>query len=422
MRGRIKTILAIALFFIFLIATGIGLYVIFFRQMTALPPSSGGSSTTTEGQGTLQGAGDYTGGTSVGGTGQGGSLPDSGSQTGGTGDQTFTPTAPGTTRTPQTVVLSQDITQALSPSPDGKSVRYYNPDDGKFYTVDTNGVIQAMSDKSFVNVDGVTWGNQSDQAIMSFPDGSNILYDFTAEKQSTLPKHWEDFTFSSDDGTIVTKSIGTSSDSRFLVLANPDGSEAVAIEPLGNNAGKTYPAWTGNGQIVAYAETGSAQGINAQEIILVGQNHENYQSLQVEGRGFEPLWSPSGNTVLYSVWTIENDYRPVLWVSGGAPGNMNENRRNLGVQTWAHKCTWYGETTVYCAVPEDMPTGAGLQPSLYTTLIDRIVKIDLASGNITGVGKPDGNLSIRNPSVTDDGKYLLFSDTLTGRLYSYRLY
>jgi len=279
-----------------------------------------------------------------------------------------------------------------------------------------------LSDQAFPSVQAVTWGNASDQAILEFPDGSNVYYNFASNKQVTIPKHWEDFSFAPDDRSVVSKSIGVSPGSRYLIISNPDGTGAQGIEPLGENGNKTFPTWTPNNQIIAYATVGEPKGFDRQEIILVGQNHENFRGLQVEGRGFLPLWSPDGQTVLYSVWSSGSDYRPELWMSGGDPDTVNENRVKLDVMTWADKCVWSKDSsTIYCAVPDNLATGAGLQRELFTNIPDRFIRIDVRTRAKTQIGKPEGELSAINIVLTDAEDRLLFSDAATGRLYSFEL-
>ncbi len=409
MSERLKRILFVASIAVFTIAIGIGVYYVFFRpEITpeeAIPEEGVPGAFPESGEaGERPGVGEL--------------LP---------GELEAAPGVPGAVapgvaaREPQTVLLRDGITQETSPSADGMGARYYNPEDSKFYRINTDGLSTALSDREFPNVEDVSWGKASDQAILEFPDGSKIHYDFDTEKQTTLPKHWNDFDFSTDDGNVVAKSEAIAPESRFLIISNPDGKSPRAIESLGENERKTFPAWTPNEQIVAYATVGESRGFDRQEIILIGKNRENFQGLLVEGRGFQPLWSPSGQLIVYSVWNLRTDYRPELWISGGAPGNMNENRRQLNIQTWANKCAWHTDKVIYCAVPEELPVGAGMQPELYADITDRITKIDLETGVVSDLGKPEGELSVRDPVVTDDGQFFIFTDTTTGLMYKFRL-
>jgi len=411
MSEGLKRTLFIVGFTVLVVAIGVVMYLVFYRGMIPSAPTEQTPGTTATGGGELPASGAAGTRTPVE-TGAEGELPSAGALTGG---------ITGTVPPPQTSLLVESVSQGIAPATDGSGARFYNPVDGKFYRALPDGRVILMSDVSFPNVESVSWGNASDQAILSFPDGSKIHYDFQTQTQATLPKHWSDFNFSTDDANIIAKSEPISPESRYLVIADPDGKNSRAIQALGENGDKVHAAWTGNNQIVAYSETGEALGYDRQQIILIGKNNENFRGLVVEGRGFEPLWSPSGQKILYSAWTVENGYKPELWVSGGAPSNLNADRVKLDIQTWASKCAWADETTLYCGVPENMPRGAGLQPNLFTSLQDRIVRIDLATGRKTDLGKPNGNPSIKSPVVTQDQSALIYADATTGKLYSFRI-
>lgn len=318
---------------------------------------------------------------------------------------------------PRTQIVSEAITRALSPATTSdSSVRFYNPTDGLFYRITSDGLQIPLSDKPFYDVQGVSWGKASDKAILTFPDGSHISYDFATGRQATLPKYWEEFDFSPNDSQIVSKSVGNNEDNRFLVIADSDGSNARALEELGQNQDKVHVSWSPNNQTVAYAFTGEPLGFDRQNVVLVGQHHENFKNLVVEGRGFIPNWSPSGQNILYSVYSGDVGFRPMLWVSGGSGDQINANRRNLGLQTWADKCAWHSEQFVYCAVPTNLGDGAGLQRELFTDTQDVIYKIDLASGSLINLGQPDGNPSVNQLTVSADGRAVFFNDRSSGKL------
>lgn len=409
MSERLKRILIAILFLILVAAIGFGIYYVFFRPTSPVTPTG---ATPQQNEGTLPTSGEAGGRTGT------------GSQTGETGLPT-SQTIEGE-RTPvtesSTVILKESVVQQLAPSIDGNAARYYDPIAGKFYKISADGLITPLNNKVYSNVDTVTWGNSTDQAILTYPDGSKIHVNFETGAQETIPKHWEDFSFSTNDQKIVAKTIATSPESRYLVISDPSGKNTQAIEPLGENANKTHAAWTGNDEIVAYANVGEAVGLDREQIILVGKNHENYKALLVEGRGFEPLWSPTGQWIAYSAWNLSNGYKPELWISGGAPGNLNDNRRKLNIQTWASKCAWDTDKFLYCAVPDEIQEGAGLQPDEYKyTSKDSIIKISLETGTVTNLGQPDGEPSIKNPIVTANGENFMYTDAATGYLYAFRL-
>ncbi len=411
MNDRLKRVLLIVGFLLVVIAIAFGIYWVFFRRPTTPVVTQPGVQT------------------------PGGSFPSAG--TGGPQGATTTPEGPGGLPTqpgqpfipsipegiptaPRTRVLRATPTTNVSMASNGQ-IRGYNPDDGRFYRVTVDGEETPLSNQAFFGVESVNWGNSTDKAVINYPDGSNILYDFATDKQVTLPKHWEDFNFSPDDGQIVAKSVGNNSDNRFLVVANPDGTNARPIETLGDNQDKVHSSWSPNNQSVAYSFTGEKLGLDRQQIILLGQNQENFKGLVVEGRGFVPAWSPSGQNLLYSVYSSANNYLPSLWISGATGDSINANRTNLQINTWADKCTWSGEQALVCGVPTRLGQGAGLQRDAFANVPDEIWKINLQTGEKINLGQPQGGASITNMSVTPDGKSAIFTDSTSGRLIRFDL-
>ncbi len=411
MTDRTKKFIFAVFFITFSIGVGYLLFTLFFQAQTpsAIPAPAPNSSS-----GQLPSAG----------AGSGAKITTTPTVPGIPGAGTIPGTAP--TGLPQAAarvhLLHDGLTQDLSPSPNGNGQRFYNPDDGRFYKVNNNGAVTLMSDKQFYNVSNVDWGNKTDQAIMRFPDGSKIYYNFTSQRQVRLPSHWSGFDFASNDAVVAAKSIGLDPDNRFLFISKPDGTEAKAIEPLGDNADLMTVDWNPSSQIVGYSFTGSPQGGTLQqEVLFIGQNHENFKSIIAPGAGFLPNWSPSGKHILYSVWGPFSNGRPDLWVSESDPAHMGANRRNLQVKTWADKCVWANETELYCGVPQGLPANAGLERSDFTTLPDDVYKIDLQSGISTKISTPDQTHPIQNPVLSNDKTKLIFTDAQSGKLYSYDL-
>jgi hypothetical protein len=78
----------------------------------------------------------------------------------------------------------------------GGTTKLYNSADGKFYKIDANGKLVALDDQVFYNVQNVAWSPKKNESIIEYPDGTNIYYNFDTKKQVTLPKQWQDFSFS----------------------------------------------------------------------------------------------------------------------------------------------------------------------------------------------------------------------------------
>lgn len=311
----------------------------------------------------------------------------------------------GANRPLVTQVVSDDIA-GVRGSKNG--VRYYDAADGKFYRLDNNGNPIPLDDKVFFNVDTVTWSPQKDESILEYPDGSNIYYNFETKKQVTLPKHWEEFSFAPNSDKIAAKSIALSADGSWLISSSPDGQNIKFVEPLGENASKVDVNWSPNQQIIATSRTGDPLGADQEQLLFVGQNHENFKSITIEGRGITSEWSPTGGKLLYSAYSQRSDYKPELWITNASPGNAGSDRKLLNINTWADKCAFQDDRYVYCGIPNDLPTGAGFVPDIANEIPDTIFKIDTQTGQKTEIPM-DTEHVVNNIFLGEDGK-LYFTD------------
>ncbi|MFA4937292.1 MAG: hypothetical protein WC575_03330 [Patescibacteria group bacterium] len=343
---------------------------------------------------------------------------------------------PGTVPTtkPPTIASGGDTsTKAVTKTPVRAPVavagnaRFYNPLDGKFYEVTPDGVQKSLSDDSYVSAKNITWSPNGNNAILEFPDGANIVYDFNQKKQYTLPKEMTEFSFSPTSDQIAGKFLSEENVSdNWLVAINNDGSGLQGIEPMGNNADKVEVAWSPSNQVVALSRTGEPSGLFSQEVLLIGMQGENFKSLQVDGRGFDSQWTPTGDRLLYSIYSDRTDYLPSLWLVEASPDRVGYNKKEIGLATWVDKCTMaVGSQVAYCAVPQNLPTGAGYVRELAQGLPDVIYRVDLVNGNNSIVANPvdDRGKGISTSSLTlsSDGKFLYFIDETTGQLRSLQL-
>lgn len=352
----------------------------------------------------------------------------------GTGQPTLPTTKPGKLPTAETKPITpKTVTPEVKPSfpitskvdasilGSGKdsvgSAKFYNTTDGKFYRLNKDGSVASLSDEVFFNVQNATWSPTKNESIIEYPDGSNIYYNFDTKKQVTLPKHWQDFSFSPLGDKIAGKSMGLATENRWLVTADPQGKSVKLIAPLGNNAGKVTVNWSPNKQIVATSRTGDPQGADKEEVLFVGLQGENFKSIIVEGRGFESQWSGTGKKLLYSVYSGRSDFKPELWIVNAEGDSIGTGRKMLNLNTWSEKCAFADDRFVYCAVPTDMQTGAGFAPGLSDTTNDKIYKIDTETGIKTEL-QTDGYYTIDGMFLGDNNKTLYFTDKNKSGLFN----
>lgn len=403
MSDRLKMIIKVVGFVLLTALIGFFLYLLFFRGAPSVTP-------TDEGGGTTPSAGGLPGSEAGAGTGGGGVAE----------EPTGLPASPVAEGGP-TTTLQLTSSRITSPTiTSGNKIAFYDPRDGKFYTIDSNGNIVALSDATFPQAETVVFADDAAKAAIEFPDGSNIIYDFTTDEQTTLPTHWEDFAFSPDTDEVVSKSLGSDVNSRALTITDSDGTRTQIIAALGEAESKVTPSWSPNNNIVAFSETGQLQsGFGKQEIYLLDTDGEAASSIVVDGSNFSAIWSPSGTAILYSVADTGNDYRAALWYTKATGTDAGSGRRDLGVETWVEKCTFSDESMVYCAVPRTGADSSGMDPRLVKST-DDVYLINVTTGKKTLIGSPVLDLQMFNLSLSDDGSLLYFTDS-AGRLNYMRL-
>lgn len=418
-KSKIKKILMVLGFAIVVVLMAYLIFNTFFKKSPSGQPDPG-AETPNSGIG-LPGSPDGSG--NIGEDGSSGQVPtssDSGVQT-----SPLFPENSGQISTVANGGITQVNSLVTSPttgatlSKNGDSVQFYNKDDGKFYMVNDKGDVIALSNKVFYNVDSVTWAPNKTKAVIEYPDKNKIVYDFSTEKQVTLPKHWEDFEFSSDSQKLVNKSLGTDPDNRWLIMSNSDGSQSKALEYIGTNDKDVIPSWSPNNQTVAMYTRGV--DFNRNEVFFIGQNDENFKSTVVEGWGFDPLWSNDGEKLLYSVYSAKNELKPSLWLVNAKGDNIGSDRTSLQIETWAEKCTFANSNEVYCAVPKTLEKGAGLYPDLALKTSDDLYRIDLSTGQKELIAVPNGAYNVSSIIVSEDQKNIFFTDYSSNQIYKVRL-
>lgn len=371
-------------------AMGFGLYWLFFRS-PSLPPVK--PPVNPPGGGQFPQAGQGGQGTTPTGTGRFPISPDDG-----VGPYVATGTVDG-------------IAGAVTA--DDGSIRYYDALRQQFVFLAADGSITPLSPERFFGVSDVTWAPGNSRAIVAYPDGSKVLYDFGTQQQSTLPRQMSDFSFDPTGTKLASLYLGSSREEQWLVTSNADGSQIQLVEPVGGSVQKFKPSWSPNGQIVGvFAE---AVDGDRQEVIPIGRNGENFRSFIAPGRGFTAEWSPSGERVLYSVFNAASQGRPELYLADGHADTFGSNSTSLGLATSADLCSFSG-TSVYCAALDNPPALLGSYPELAQGEPASLWRVDLASGQRTRVTQLPRGFTPSRVLVSDGGVYV--ADQATGRLYA----
>lgn len=305
----------------------------------------------------------------------------------------------------------------------GNGLIFYNPEDNHFYTVLESGEKILLSNKEFFGVQKVYFANDKNKAIIEYPDGNKILYDFSKNTQLTLSPSITEPSFDTNN-RVAYKRVTEDSDDNWLTVSKIDGSETVLVEPIGDNGDMVQVNWSPTGEVVAlYTE---ARGNSESEVYFIGLKGENFKSLTVAGTNFKGLWSPSGARLLYHVVAGANNYNPLLYIADAEGDTIGAHKYSLGLTTWVDKCVFATETILYCAVPKDLIEGAGLYPEAVDDQIqDLIYRIDLSTGLKELVAEPTdvngANFNISRLFLSAKQDYLYFWNKLDGKIYALHL-
>ncbi|MFA5069847.1 MAG: hypothetical protein WC528_01045 [Patescibacteria group bacterium] len=321
--------------------------------------------------------------------------------------------------------ITDNQTQDAVMDSNSRDFVYYDRASGEFRKVSADGSQKSLlTSDTFPAADQVYWSPSRDKAVVAFPDDSKIVYDFNQKKQYSLPEETTEFSFSQDGRQMVYKYEGYNAEERWLAVSNPDGSGSKIVESIGDKSDFVSVDWAPNNQIVAtYARS---MGLDRQEIVFLGQNNENFPSVEVNGRNFQSAWSPAGDRIIYSVSSNETDYNPTLWVMNGAIENLGQYPQELGVATWPDKCAFGLKNIIYCAVPKYLPSGSDIYPELAGNISDDFYRIDLTTGAKTLLATPVnssgyGSYTAEKVFLSANEEFLSFTDKSTGRLYQIRL-
>lgn len=299
-----------------------------------------------------------------------------------------------------------------SPAGDG-SLRYYDSLRQQFVTLAADGSITPLSPDRFFGVSDVTWAPGKQRAIVAYPDGSKVLYDFVTQQQSTLPRAMANLSFDPSGERLASLYLGGTREEQWLVVSNADGSQIQLVEPVGGKVGNFTASWSPAGQIVGiFAEAVDGQ---RQQVVPIGRNGENFKSFVAPGRGFTAEWSPSGERVLYSVFNEDTQGRPSLYIANGGADSFGTDSVSLGLQTTADWCAFSGGS-LYCAALDSPPPLLGTYPELARGQPASLWRIDLASRQRTLVSPLPAGFTPAGVSVDESGVYV--ADQQTGRLYA----
>ncbi|MFA6512256.1 MAG: hypothetical protein WCV86_03990 [Patescibacteria group bacterium] len=326
----------------------------------------------------------------------------------------------------QTNLVTENAVIAPSFGSNDQDLVFYDTAEDKFYRRTQDGRSQTLlTEETFPEVESIAWSPTGDRAVLTFPDDTKLYYNFATQEKATLPKELNDISFSQQGTQIASKFVGSETTDTWLTVSNPDGTGAEILESLGENESLVDVNWSPTQQVVATYHRGTS--FDAEEVIFLGKEGENFPSVNVPGRGFEGIWSSDGRKMLYSVYAPETRNVPQIYFMDASGDNFGTNHQTLALETWADKCTFsLTGTNVYCAVPNFLPSSSGFDRALALGIPDDIYKIDLINGRADRIATPVDSRGLATVTASDllvspAEDVLYFKSESDGKVYTLNL-
>ncbi|MBI3631220.1 MAG: PD40 domain-containing protein [Candidatus Sungbacteria bacterium] len=346
--------------------------------------------------------------------------PTGGKAGGGTGPAPGAP--PGATTTPPLPSVEQQrlvrLTDFAVISPvlnkDQTAALFYKKDGGDLFSVGLRGgEPQKIARVTVVGLINAVWSPTKDRAAVFYISDQSIkgFLHLSTSSIAVLPELITSFAWSPDGKSLAYTLIQDKL--LHLVIADSSGKNPKTI--LQTPLADAQMSWVSADKIALQtAPSGFAEGY----LFAYSRNKNTLTRIAGPRYGLESRWSPDASVVLLSETK-----------NGGRYGSVSvydptkKASQTIDIATLAEKCAWTDATTLYCAVPRDIPASITLPDDYLRGEFnpqDRIVQIDVKQNSITPVFD-EGEFDINDLAVTKDKNFLLFVSRTDGTLWSLKL-
>lgn len=288
---------------------------------------------------------------------------------------------------------------------DETRVFFYKKSGGDLFASDFAGKkLEKQTNLTIIGLMEAIWQRGGGRAVVRYADGDTVKA-FLQIGTSTIAMLPQDITSAtwSPDGASLTYAVP--SDGRMeLITTDAAGKNPRAIfrTPLTDAS----LAWiTADLMVFAEAPSAAADG----HFFAWSRRDNSFVRIFGPQRGLMGLWSPDG---------------ALAAVSSGASLSLYDRAKKesapLSLATLAEKCVWADTSSLFCAVPKDIPSGITL-PDTYLrgefNPSDRIVMIDAKTRAVSPVFD-EGDFDIANLLAAKDKKRLFFVNRRDGTLWT----
>lgn len=296
---------------------------------------------------------------------------------------------------------------------DKNSILYVLRENGHIFSSDLDGYNErSVINLTVLNVFDGAWATKKDRVIMRYFENDLVKTFVNGVATGTISRFLPPETASADwspDGTSLA----------YLVRKNSD--TALVIADAGNKNPRTVWTTPIPDFVVRWASKNT--------ILLVSKPSGLAPSLVIRfdvlSRRADVLFSGIHGVVLMPA-PDNSGFIFSQSANDGSAGGLSlytfkdQRAAPLNITTIAEKCAFSSDAKIiFCGVPKGTPRSP--QPDEWykgtVSFSDAIVKIDLASGEMTTLVEQAADIDMINPFASPDGKYLFFVDKKTSTLW-----
>jgi len=317
------------------------------------------------------------------------------------------------------VSISQEA--ILSPTIDGKKVKYYSMTSGNVYESNFDGSeLTRLSSAILTNFIKVLWSPDKSKVIAIFNENGQAkkyFYNYNTKISIPLDLKMGWVSWAPNQDRITYQYYNSQTEDNNISIAKPDGSDWNNI--FQTRMKDLIVEWPDPSKITLRTKpSGLAQSV----VYTIDLTNNNFQKIIDETYGLTVLWSPLGDKILFS----ETDSRGKnlkLKIADLKKQTITE----LNITTLPEKCVWSQDNrTIFCAAPKTIPNSTVLPDDFYKGAVsfnDEFWQLNLETEKTVKILEakdskettPYNAKELLLPPLED---YLLFINQKDGFLYS----
>ena len=320
------------------------------------------------------------------------------------------------------VLISQE--PILSPTTDGKKVKYYSISNGNVFESNLDGTeLTRISSIVLTNLVKAIWSPEKDKVITLFNENGLIkkyLYDYNTKISTPLSGDIRWISWSSNQDKIAYQYYNSQTEDNNISISDPDGSNWISI--FQTRMKDLIVEWPSSDKISIRTKP---SGLFESIVYIINPTTNDFQKIINETYGLNILWSPFGDKILYSE-TDSNGKNLKLKIAD----LKNQTISELNIATLVEKCVWSQDNrTIFCAVPKNIPSDIILPDDYYkekASFDDEFWRINLETEELTKIFEVQGlgqisSYNIKEMLLPPLENYLLFVNQSDNLLYSLEL-